>query len=57
MLTLERLWKMYYKKRSKLVSKPIYQTTKWFSESFLAIEMKKIKVKMINIRIIFNIRN
>ena len=34
------------KKRSKLVSKPKYHTTKWFSESFLAIEMKKIKVKM-----------
>ena len=25
---------------------PNYHTTKWFSESFLAIEMKKIKVKM-----------
>ena len=34
------------KKRSKLVSNPNYHTTKWFSESFLAIEMKKIKVKM-----------
>ena len=34
------------KKRSKLVSKPNYHTTKWFSETFLAIEMKKIKVKM-----------
>ena len=28
------------KKRSKLVAKPNYHTTKWFSESFLAIEMK-----------------
>ena len=34
------------KKRSKLVSKPNYHTTKWFSENFLAIEMKKIKVNM-----------
>ena len=34
------------KKRGKLVSKPNHHTTKWFSESFLAIEMKKIKVKM-----------
>ena len=28
------------------MSKPKYHTTKWFPESFLAIEMKKIKVKM-----------
>ena len=34
------------KERSKLVSKPSYHTTKLFSKSFLAIEMKKIKVKM-----------
>ena len=34
------------KKRSKLVSKPNYYTTKWFSKRFLAIEIKKIKVKM-----------
>ena len=26
--------------------KPNYHTTKWFSENLLAIEMKKIKVKM-----------
>ena len=34
------------KRRNQLVSEPNYHTTKWFSESFLAIEMKKIKVKM-----------
>ena len=28
-------------KRNKLVSEPNYHTTKWFSESLLAIEMKK----------------
>ena len=28
-------------KRNKLVSKPNYHTTKWFSENVLAIEMKK----------------
>ena len=28
-------------KRNKLVSKPNYHTTKWFSENLLAIEMKK----------------
>ena len=28
-------------KRSKLVSEPNYHTTKWFSETSLAIEMKK----------------
>ena len=33
-------------KRSKLVSEPNNHTTKWFSENLLAIEMKKIKVKM-----------
>ena len=33
-------------KRIKLVSEPNYQTTKRFSESLLAIEMKKAKVKM-----------
>ena len=33
-------------KRNKLVSEPNYHTTKRFSENFLAIEMKKIKVKM-----------
>ena len=27
--------------RNKLVSEPNYHTTKWFSESLLAIEMKK----------------
>ena len=33
-------------KRNKLVSEPNYHTTKRFSESLLAIEMKKSKVKM-----------
>ena len=28
------------------MSQPNYHTTKWFSENLLAIEMKKIKVKM-----------
>ena len=34
------------KKRNQLVSEPNYRTTKWFSKSLLAIEMKKVKVKM-----------
>ena len=34
------------KKRNQLVSEPNYHATKWFSENLLAIEMKKIKVKM-----------
>ena len=34
------------KKRSQLVSKPNYHATEWFSERFLTIEMKNIKVKM-----------
>ena len=34
------------KRRNQLVSEPNYQTTKWFSENLLAIEMKKTKVKM-----------
>ena len=34
------------KKRSQLVSEPNYHTTKYFSENLLAIDMKKIKVKM-----------
>ena len=34
------------KRRNQLVSEPNYHTTKWFSESLLAIEMKKIKLKM-----------
>ena len=33
-------------KRNKLVSEPNYHTTKRFSESLLAIEMKKTEVKM-----------
>ena len=34
------------KRRNQLVSEPNYHTTKCFSENLLAIEMKKIKVKM-----------
>ena len=32
--------------RNQLVSETNYHTTKWFSENLLAIETKKIKVKM-----------
>ena len=35
------------KRRYQLVSEPNCHTTKYFSEDVLAIEMKKIKVKMI----------
>ena len=34
------------KRRNQLVSEPNYHTIKWFSEDLLAIEMKKINVKM-----------
>ena len=34
------------KRRNQLVSEPNYHATKWFSENLLAIEMKKIKVKI-----------
>ena len=34
------------KKRNLLVSEPDYHTRKYFSEKWLAIELKKIKVKM-----------
>ena len=34
------------KERSRLVSEPNYHTTKWFSDGLLAIEMKKLKIKM-----------
>ena len=34
------------KRRNRLVSESNYPTTKWFLENLLAIEMKKIKVKM-----------
>ena len=34
------------KRRNQLVSEPNYHTKKWFSENLLAIEMKKIKVKL-----------
>ena len=34
------------KRRYRLASEPNYQPTKWFSESLLAIEMKKTKEKM-----------
>ena len=36
------------KRRNWLVSELNYHTAKWFLENFLAIEMKKIKVKMNN---------
>ena len=36
------------KRRNRLVSKPTYHTTKWFSEKLLTIEMKKTKVKRIS---------
>ena len=36
------------KRRNQLVSEPNYHTTKCFSGNLLAIEMKKIKVKMNN---------
>ena len=32
------------KRRNKLVSKPNYHATKWFSENLLAIEMIKVKM-------------
>ena len=34
------------KRRNQLVSEPNYDTAKYFSEDLLAIETKKIKVKM-----------
>ena len=34
------------KRRNRLVSELNYHATKWFSENLLAIEIKKIKVKM-----------
>ena len=34
------------KRRNQLLSEPNYHTTRWFSESLLATEMKKIKVNM-----------
>ena len=33
-------------RRNQLVSEPNHHTTKWFSGNLLAIEMKKIKVRM-----------
>ena len=33
------------RRRNYLISEPNYNSTKWFSENLLAIEMKKIKVK------------
>ena len=51
--TMEKVRKHRYiklvttsKRRNYLVSELNYHTTKWFSENLLAIEMKKIKVKM-----------
>ena len=34
------------KRRNRLLSEPNYHAIKWFSESLLAIDMKKIEVKM-----------
>ena len=34
------------KKRNQLVSEPSYHKTKWFPENLLAVEIKKIKLKM-----------
>ena len=34
------------KRRNQLVTEPNYYCTKWFSESLLAVEMKKTKLKM-----------
>ena len=34
------------KRRNQLASEPNYHTKKWFSQNSLAIEIKKIKVKM-----------
>ena len=34
------------RRRNYLVSQPNYHTKKWFSENPIAMEMKKIKVKM-----------
>ena len=34
------------KRRNQLVSEPNYHTTKWFSESLLAVVMKNAKLKM-----------
>ena len=34
------------KRRNQLVSEPNYHTTKWFSEKLLAVQVKKIRVKM-----------
>ena len=34
------------KRRNQLASKPNYHTTKNFSENLMAIEMKKVKLKM-----------
>ena len=47
------------KKRCKLASNPNYHTTKWFSEKFMAMEMKKNKSKneQANISRLFNIRS
>ena len=51
--TMENVWKhrdikfvTTNKRRNQLVLEPNYHTTKYFSEDLLAIEMKKIKLKM-----------
>ena len=54
-MTLEKVRKHRYiklvtkdKRRNQLLSEPTYHTIRLFSENLLAIEMKKIKVKMNN---------
>ena len=54
-MTMEKVRKHRYiklvtkdKRRNQLLSEPTYHTIKLFSENLLAIEMKKIKVKMNN---------
>ena len=57
MLFLEKQWKMWKnyrdiklvttdKKRNRLVSESNYHTSKYFSEHFMAIKMKRTKVKI-----------
>ena len=33
-------------RRNQLVSEPNYYTTKWYSKNLLAVEMKRVKIKM-----------
>ena len=43
---MENACKLVTNERNYLVSEPNYHTTKYFSENLLAIEMKKIKVRI-----------